>query len=114
MLLIRDIFLVKVVCVNLFLSVGGAQERQKVPLELRGVVCDVAFGIFADDEHLADVGFGLGVAFEAVFVATLLFAYLLFGSVDSVRWNAGVRKGGRNKPDSTSGAVEAPWTSYGC
>ena len=32
--------------------------------------------IFADEEHLPDVGFGLRVHFEAVFVAALLFAHL--------------------------------------
>ncbi len=33
-------------------------------------------GVFADEQHLPDVGFGLSVAFEAVFVAGLLFADL--------------------------------------
>ncbi len=45
-------------------------------LELRGEVGDVPAGVLAYDEHLSEVGFGLGVAFEAVLVATLLLADL--------------------------------------
>ncbi len=71
-----DVFLVEVVHMDLFLAVSGAQQLQKIALELITVVSDVLAGVFADEQHLADVRFGLGVHFEAVFVATLLFAYL--------------------------------------
>ena len=32
--------------------------------------------VFTDDEHLTDVGFGLDMAFESVFITTLFFADL--------------------------------------
>ena len=33
-------------------------------------------GVFADDEHLAEMGFGSGVALETVLVSALFFADL--------------------------------------
>ena len=68
-LLVANVFLVEVVRVDLLLAVGGAQLREEVGLELVAVVVDVRFGVFADDEHLPDMGLTLGVAFKAVFVA---------------------------------------------
>ena len=76
MFFVRDILLVEVVDVDFLLAVRGAEELEEVALELVGEVVDVFAGVFADEEHLADVGFGLGVAFEAVLVASLLFAGL--------------------------------------
>ena len=76
MFLVRDILLVEVVDVDFLLAVGGAQELQEVALELVGEVVDVLARVFADEQHLADMGFGLRVAFEAVFVAGLFFADL--------------------------------------
>lgn len=76
MFLVRDILLVEMIHVDLFLPVRGSQELQEIALELVAEVVDVFAGIFADEEHLADVGFGLGVHFEAVFVAALLLADL--------------------------------------
>ena len=75
-LFIGDVLLVEVVHVDLLLAVGGAQELQEVALELVGEVVDVFAGVFADEQHLADVRFGLGVAFEAIFVAGLFFTDL--------------------------------------
>jgi len=43
---------------------------------LFGKVIDGFFGVFADNEDLTEVGFGLSVTFEAVFVAHLAFADL--------------------------------------
>lgn len=71
-----DVLLVKVVHVDLLLAVGGAQQLEEIALEAAAVVGDVLAGVFPDEQHLADVGFGLGVHLEAVFVAALLFADL--------------------------------------
>ena len=76
MFLIRDILLIEMVHVDFLLAVGRAQQLQEVALELVGEVVDVFTGVFANEEHLADVGFGLRVAFEAVLIAGLLFADL--------------------------------------
>lgn len=76
MFLVRDVLLIEVVHVDLFLAVGGAQQLEEVALELVAEVVDVLAGVFADDEHLPDVGFGLAVHLEAVFVAALLLAHL--------------------------------------
>ena len=61
---------------DLFLTMGGPQQLQKITLELTAVVGDVFARVLADEQHLADVGFGLGVHFETIFVAALLFADL--------------------------------------
>ena len=45
-------------------------------LELHREVRDVFPCALADDEHLTEVGFGLGMAFETVLVPTLLLANL--------------------------------------
>lgn len=71
-----DVLLVEMVHMDLLLAVGSAQQLQEIALELVAVVGDVLAGVFADEQHLADVGFGLGVHLEAVFVAALLFADL--------------------------------------
>lgn len=76
MFLVRDIFLVEMVHMDLFLAVSGSQQLQEIALELVAEIVDIFARVFADEEHLADVGFGLGVHFEAVFVAALLFADL--------------------------------------
>lgn len=76
MFLVRDVLLIEVVYVDLFLAVGGSQELEEVALELVAEVVDVLAWVFADDKHLPDVRFGLAVHLEAVLVATLLLAYL--------------------------------------
>ncbi len=76
MLLVCDILLVEMIHVDFLLAVGGTQELEEVSLELVGEVVDVFAGVFADEEHLTDVGFGLGVAFEAILIARLLLADL--------------------------------------
>lgn len=45
-------------------------------LKLARVVSDVFACALADDEHLAEMGFGLGVALESVFVSALFLADL--------------------------------------
>ena len=52
------------------------EELDKVVLELAREVGNVSACVFADDEHLAKVGLGLGVAFEAVLVSALFLADL--------------------------------------
>lgn len=76
MLLIRNIFLVEVVELDLLLAVRCAEELQEVALELVAVIIDVFFGVFADEEHLSNVRFGLRVHLEAVLVAHLALADL--------------------------------------
>lgn len=76
MFLVGDILLVKVVDVDFLLAVRSSEELEEVALELAGVIGNVFSGVFTDEEHLPDVGFGLGVAFEAIFVAGLFFAGL--------------------------------------
>ena len=76
MFLIRNILLVKMVDVDFLLAVRGAQELQEVALELVGEIIDVFARVFANEQHLADVGLRLCVTFEAVFVAGLFFADL--------------------------------------
>ena len=76
MFLVCYILLIEMVDVNFLLAMGGPEELEEVALELAGVVGDVFSGVFADEEHLSDVGFGLRVAFEAIFVAGLFLASL--------------------------------------
>ena len=76
MLFVADILLIEVVDVDLLLAVRGAQQLQEVPLEIVREARDVLAWVFADQQHLPYVRFGLRVAFEAVFVARLLFADL--------------------------------------
>lgn len=76
MLFITNILLVKMIDVDLFFAVRGAQQGEEVALEVGAEAGDVLSGVFADEKHLTDVGFGLRVAFEAVFVAGLFFADL--------------------------------------
>ena len=75
-LLVADVLLVEIVHVHLLLAVRSFEELQKVAFELVGVFVDVFFGILADLEHPAHVGFGHGVLLEAVFVAALFGADL--------------------------------------
>ena len=76
MFLIRNVLLIEMVDVDFLLAMGGTQQLQEIALELVGEVIDVFSWVFTDEQHLADVGFGLRMAFEAVFVAGLLFADL--------------------------------------
>ena len=80
--------------VNRLLSMRRPQKLQEISVELVAVVSDVFLRIFADEMHLPDVRFGLGMHFEAafycqhkipgrghseslpIFVAALLFANL--------------------------------------
>ena len=45
-------------------------------MEVGAVVLDIFLRVLADNVHLADMGLGLNMAFEAVCVATLLLARL--------------------------------------
>lgn len=76
MLFVRNILLVEVIHLHLFLAMGGPEQKKEVFLELVGVVVDVFLWVFADEEHAADVRFGLGVHFETVFIAHLALADL--------------------------------------
>lgn len=57
-------------------DVPAREELDEIVLELARKVGNVPAGVLADDEHLAEVALGLGVAFEAVFVSALLLADL--------------------------------------
>ncbi len=76
MLLVRDVLLVEMVDVDLLFPVRRPQQLQKIALELTAEVIDVLAGIFADEEHLPDMGFRLAVAFKAVLIPALFLAYL--------------------------------------
>ena len=76
MFLVGNILLVEVVNVDLLLAVGGSEELEEVALKLAGVVGNVFASVFADEEHLPYVGFGLGVAFEAILIARLFLTSL--------------------------------------
>jgi hypothetical protein len=76
MLLIRNVLLVEVVELNLLLAVGGSQKLEEVALELAAVVADKLLGVLAHDEHLSDVGLGLCMHLEAIFIAELALADL--------------------------------------
>ena len=45
-------------------------------LELCGVIRDVSTSVLSNNEHLPEMGFGLGVTFESVGVPTLFLADL--------------------------------------
>lgn len=75
-LLVRNVFLVEPIHVDLLLAVAGPQEQEEVALELFAVIVDELLGVLANDEHLADVALGLGVHLEAVRIAALLLADL--------------------------------------
>jgi len=71
MLLIPNILLVEMIKVNFLLAMRGAQQLEEIALELVAVVVDVFFGIFAHEQHLPNVGLGLSMHFEAIFVPAL-------------------------------------------
>jgi len=75
-LLIRDVFLVEVVELNLLLAVRRSQELEEISLKLAAVVADELLGILAHDEHLSDVGLRLSVHLEAILIAHLALAHL--------------------------------------
>ena len=75
-LLVTDILLIEMVDVDFLLAVGGAQQLKEVALEVVAEGRDVFARVFAYEQHLPDVRFGLRVAFEAVFVAGLFGADL--------------------------------------
>ena len=76
MLLIMNVFLVEVIHMHLLLAMGCAQQLEEIALEISAEVRDEFLRVFADKEHLPDVPFGLGVHFEAIFVAHLALADL--------------------------------------
>lgn len=76
MVAVLDELLIHRVGLDTVRAVAAGQQGDEVVLELRGEVRDVTPGVLTDDEHLPEVGFGLGVALEAVFVAALLLADL--------------------------------------
>ena len=61
---------------NLLLAVRRSQQLEEISLKLAAVVADKLLGILAHDEHLSDVGLGLCMHLEAVFVTHLALADL--------------------------------------
>lgn len=77
MFFVGDVLLVEMVDEHGFGVVGSSQQLDEVVLEVPAVVGDDSLRAFgADGLDLADVAFGLDVAFEAVFVPVLFFADL--------------------------------------
>lgn len=52
------------------------EELDKVVLELAREIGNVSPGVLADDQHLTEMGLGLGMAFETVLVSALFLADL--------------------------------------
>lgn len=73
---VLDDLLVNRVRFDTLRSEPAREELDEVVLELRGVVRDVLPCALPDDEHLAEMGLGLGVTFETVLVSALLLADL--------------------------------------
>jgi hypothetical protein len=61
---IRDDLLIKVIDMDLLLTVCSPQQINEALLEFLAEILDVFAGVFADDEHLADMAFASHVAFE--------------------------------------------------
>jgi hypothetical protein len=80
MTLVTDNLLVEMVHMDFLLAMGRAQQFNKLALKLSRILVDCGFGIFADQQHLADVRFALDMAFEAVFVAAGFFTWLAIPS----------------------------------
>lgn len=77
MALIRNILTsIKMIRVDSLFAMCCTQELQKVAHELTGEVGHITSWIFADNEHLSHVGFGLDMAFETVLVTALFLADL--------------------------------------
>ena len=76
MLLIVNILLIKVIDMHLLRVMCGAKLGHEGAHEVLREVVDHFVGVLTDKHHLTQVGFGGRVAFEAVFVAALLFAGL--------------------------------------
>lgn len=74
MLLVANVFIVKLVRADPFFAVRGLQKRYKVSLKVVAETCDVLARIFTDNLHLSDVRLRLDVAFKSVGIATLLLA----------------------------------------
>lgn len=74
--LIPDVLIVKLVCANKLLVVGGAEERYEIALEIVAEALDVFPWILTDCLDRSYVLFTLDVTFEAVGVSTLFLACL--------------------------------------
>ena len=55
MFLIRNVFLVEVIELDLLLAVRRSQKLEEISLKLAAVVADKLLGILAHNEHLPDV-----------------------------------------------------------
>jgi hypothetical protein len=75
-LLVPDVLIIKFVCANKLLVVGGAEERYEIALEIIAEALDVFPWIFTDCLDCSYMLFTLDVAFEAVGVSTLFLACL--------------------------------------
>jgi len=75
MLLVADVLVIEAVDADIFFAVGGAEEGDKIALEVGAEGLYIFLGVLADHLQLANVGLGLDVALEAVGVSALLLAY---------------------------------------
>jgi hypothetical protein len=76
MLLIRDVFLVEVIELDLLLTVRRSQKLEEISLKLAAVVADKLLRVLTHDKHLSDMGLGLCMHLEAIFIAHLALAHL--------------------------------------
>jgi len=54
----------------------SAQKLHEIMLELAREISDMTASVLADDEHLAQMGLGLGMALEAVLISALFLTDL--------------------------------------
>lgn len=64
MFFIRNNLLIEVIYMDLLLAMCSPQQINEALLKLLAEILDVFAGVFADDEHLADMTFASHVAFE--------------------------------------------------
>ena len=76
MIAILDELLVYVIGLHTFRAESAGEELDEIVLELHGEVGDVLARALADDEHLAEMGLGLSVTLESIFISALLLADL--------------------------------------
>jgi len=76
MVTILNEFLVDGVGLDTICAESTGEELNKVVLELRGEIGNVLPGMLSYDQHLSQVGFGLGMALETIFISTLFLTDL--------------------------------------
>lgn len=73
---ILDVLLVDGIRLHALRPEGVREELDEVVLELRRVVRNVLSCVFANDEHLTQMRFGLSMTLETVLISALLLANL--------------------------------------